>query len=97
MPSWMVRTHPDFFADLERLSKKELEIFAKKKEKIKQNPLRLKHLAGGKNCYREPILGGVRLIYAVEGTEIWLLAIGKHDAAYVLYGKRLHSLRSVRR
>jgi len=70
---------PDFFKDLDKLSGKELEIFYKKKKKIKQNPERQKHLKGGKNCYREPITENIRLIYSIEGNVVWLLTIGKHD------------------
>ena len=74
--------------------KKHLEIFYKKKEKIKQNPLRLKHLSGGDNCYREEITKNIRLIYYIENNVVWFLTIGKHDKAYEEYLKRLHSLRN---
>ena len=93
MSDWVIKEHPDFFEDLEKLGKKELELFYKKKEKIKQNPLRLKHLSGGENCYREAITSNVRLVYAIKGNEIWMLVIAKHDEAYNVYKKRLHSLR----
>jgi len=78
---------------LDKLSTKQLEIFYNKKHKIKQNPLRLKHLGGGANCYREPITKNIRLIYAIEGNTIWLLTVGRHDDAYASYIKRLHSLK----
>jgi len=51
LTKWIIKEHPDFFKDLDMLSKKELEIFYKKKKKIKQNPERQKHLRGGENCY----------------------------------------------
>ena len=89
---WEVKVHPDFLKDLERLDNKILEIFYKKKGKIKQNPLRQKHLAGGENCYREPITENIRLVYYVEGNTIWLLTIGKHKGVYEEYLKRLYSL-----
>lgn len=92
LTEWVVKEHPDFFKDLNRLSKKELEIFYKKKKKIKQNPERQKHLRGGENCYREPITENIRLIYSIEGNIIWLLTIDKHDKAYENYIKRLYSL-----
>jgi hypothetical protein len=38
---------------------KDLEIFYKKKNKIKETPLRQKHLSGGQNCYREPITSNI--------------------------------------
>jgi mRNA-degrading endonuclease RelE of RelBE toxin-antitoxin system len=91
---WLIKFHPDLFRDLDRLSKKDLEIFYNKKEKIKENPLRQKHLSGGENCYREPITSNIRLIYYVEGNVVWFLTVGKHDVAYKEYLKRLHSLRN---
>ena len=53
MSEWVVREHPDFFKDLDGLDTKLLDIFYKKKQKIKQNPMREKHLRGGANCYRK--------------------------------------------
>lgn len=88
-----VRPHPKLLKDLDQLSKKELEIFRKKKEKIKANPERQKHLSGGEHCYREPITKGKRLIYYVEGNTVWLLTVGKHDDAYKEYLDRLKTLR----
>ena len=94
MNEWVIKEHPDFFSDLDKLWKKELEIFYNKKKKIKQNPLRLKHLSGGENCYREEITKNIRLVYYVKGNEIWLLVIDKHDDAYAKFRGRLYSLRS---
>ena len=94
MTEWTIREHPDFFRDLEKLSLKDLEIFYNKKKKIKENPLRLKHLSGGENCYREPINDNIRLIYFVENNVIWLLTVGRHKEAYKDYLKRLYSLRT---
>ncbi len=93
MSEWIIKLHPDFFKDLDKLDKKHLEIFQKKRQKIQQNPLRLKHLSGGENCYREEITTNIRLVYYVEGNIIWFLIIGKHDEAYKSFLKRLHSLR----
>ena len=92
--TWEIREHPDFFQDLRKLEKRELEIFARKKRKIKLNPERQKHLSGGLNCYREPITRNIRVIYFIEGNTIWLLTIGRHDAAYADYVQRLHNLGS---
>lgn len=92
MTEWIIKEHPDFFKDLDRLSKRELEIFYKKKGKIKQNPERQKHLRGGENCYREPVTGNMRLIYFIEGNVIWLLTVDRHGRAYENYIKRLYSL-----
>ena len=64
---WEIKEHPDFFNDLDKLNKNELEIFCRKKIKIKENPLRQKHLSGGENCYREPITKNIRLVYYIKG------------------------------
>jgi len=40
LSEWEIKLHPYFFKDLDRLDKKHLEIFYKKKKKIKENPLR---------------------------------------------------------
>lgn len=93
MIKWKIRLHPDFFKDLDRLDKKELEIFYKKKKKIKENLKRQKHLRGGVNCYREPITMNIRLIYFIKGNTVWFLTIGPHKEAYNKYLKRLYSLR----
>ena len=93
MDDWEIKIHPDFLKDLDKLDKKDLGIFYKKKEKIRQNPLREKHLVGGENCYREPITKNIRLIYFLDGNTIWLLTIGKHKEAYLNYLKRLYSLK----
>ena len=93
MVNYIIRFHSDFFRDLRKLTKKDIEIFEKKKEKIKLNPLRLKHLSGGENCYREEVTSNIRVIYYIKGGVIWMLTIDKHDEAYAKYRKRLHSLR----
>ena len=93
MTNWEIKEHPDFFKDLDKLSKKDLEIYYNKKNKIKENPLRQKHLAGGENCYREPITKNIRLVYSIKKNIVWLLTINKHDVAYEEYRKRLYSLK----
>ena len=92
MSRWNIKLHPDFFKDLDKLSVKDIEIFYK----IKENPLRQKHLSGGENCYREPITKNIRLIYYIEGDVIWLLTIGKHKEAYREYLKRLYPIKGKR-
>ena len=94
MVEWEIKEHPDFFKDLDKLSTKDLEVFYKKKNKIKKNPERQKHLRGGENCYREPITDNIRLIYFIEKKIIWLLTIGRHKEAYSYYLKRLYSLKT---
>ncbi|MDP7323731.1 MAG: hypothetical protein QF632_03140 [Candidatus Woesearchaeota archaeon] len=91
-PQWVVKAHPSFSKDLARLSSNDLRTFYKKKDKIRRNPERGKHLSGGINCYREPITSNIRLIYAIKGNTIQLLTIGKHDEAYKNYLKRFFSL-----
>ena len=70
MIKWEIKEHPDFFKDLDKLGTKELQNFYEKKKKIKENPLRQKHLSGGLNCYREPISDNIRLIYYIKGDVI---------------------------
>ena len=43
--------HPEFFDDLDKLGKHELEAANKQIEKITQNPLRYKRLRGRENCF----------------------------------------------
>ena len=94
MSEWQLHAHPDFLKDMKHLSKETLELFHKKLQKIKTNPLRQKHLCGTGHLYREPITKNIRLVYAVEKKFIWLLTIGVHDKSYATFKKRLHSLRS---
>ena len=93
MTEWIVKEHPDFFKDLDRLGGKELRTFFNKKEKVKKNPKRQEHLSGGSNCYREPITDNIRLVYYLKENIIWLLTIGPHKNAFNDYKKRLYSLR----
>ena len=93
MTDWVIKSHPHLTKDLDLLGVKELEIFYKKKEKIKENPLRQKHLRGGENCYREPITENIRLVYYIEDDVIWLLTVGPHEKAYERYLQRLQSLK----
>ena len=94
MSNWEIKEHPDFFKDLDKLSVKDLEIFYKKKKKIKENPLRQKHLSGGENCYREPITKNIRLVYFIYNNVIWMLTIGPHDKSYETFRKRLFFIRT---
>lgn len=93
MINWEIKEHPDFFKDLDKLGVKELQNFYNKKKKVKENPVRQKHLRGGPNCYREAITDNIRLIYYVKGSTIWLLTISTHKKAYENYLKRLYSLK----
>tara|TARA_Y100000310_G_scaffold338992_1_gene430246 strand:+ start:12888 stop:13178 length:291 start_codon:yes stop_codon:yes gene_type:complete len=93
LSKWIIKEHPDFFKDLDKLGVSELQNFYNKKKKIKENPLRQKHLSGGSNCYREPITDNIRLIYFIQNNIIWMLTIGKHKEAYKKYLKRLYHLK----
>ncbi len=94
MSEWVIKEHPEFFKDLDKIGKKELEIFYKKKQKIKENPIRMKHLSGGDNCYAEEITNNIRLVYYVQGNVVWLLTIHRHDPAYKRFRSRLYTLKS---
>ena len=95
MSEWILKFHEDFFEDLDDLSKAEVLMFEKKKNKILSNSLRLKHLSGGNNCYREAITSNIRLVYYVRENEVWMLTIDKHDEAYDKYRARLIALRKM--
>ncbi len=56
--------HPEFFEDLDKLDKHELEAVNKQIKKIKQNPLRYKRLHGRENCFSVRS-GDLRIIYYV--------------------------------
>ena len=88
MTIWRVEEHPQFKKNLNKLDSKILRIFKNKYKKIKENPIRLKHLSGRGNFYREAITKNIRLIYEVEGNTIHLLTIGKHEEAYEEFEKR---------
>jgi mRNA-degrading endonuclease RelE of RelBE toxin-antitoxin system len=90
---WIIRHHPHFYKDLEKLGTNELRTFQKKLQKIKDNPERQKHLSGGKNCYREPITDNIRLVYMIKEDIIWLLSIARHEKAYKSYLKRFYTVR----
>jgi len=94
LSDWIIKEHPEFFRDLDKLSTNDLKIFYKKKEKVKENPKRQKHLSGGSNCYREPITKNIRLIYFIESNVIWMLTIGPHDKSYQVFRKRLFTIRT---
>ena len=47
-PDYELRFHPDFFKDLDKLDKKDVDVVYKQIKKIKQDPTRFKHLTGAK-------------------------------------------------
>lgn len=88
MNGWIVKFHPEFFADLKRLDRKEQEIVAKHVEKVKRDPLRQEGLKGRGNCYKVRA-GSLRLLYSVRGRELWFLIVERRDDVYANYLKRL--------
>ena len=86
------RFHPEFFDDLEKLNKRELESVNKQIEKIKQNPLRFKRLHGRENCFSVRS-GDLRVIYYVEGKTIWFLIVERRKDVYQTYLKRLYRIK----
>jgi len=88
-----IRFHNNFFKDLDKLSKKDIEIFEKKRLKIIENPQRQKHLHGSPHCHREPITKNIRLVYFIYKKVLWFLTIGPHDKAYSKFKERLHQIK----
>lgn len=92
MPEFEIKFHPDFFKDLDKLDKKDVEIVDKQIKKIKEDPARFKHLRGRQNCYRVR-MGHLRTVYYLEGKTIWFLTVEKRDTVYKIYFKRLYDLK----
>jgi len=88
-----VKFHDNFFKDLDKLSKKDIQIFDKKRKKIIENPQRQKYLQGGVHCYREPITKNIRVVYFFHKNILWFLTIGPHDKAYAKFRERLHQIK----
>lgn len=84
--------HPEFFDDLDKLTKNELEAVNKQIEKIKQNPLRYKRLHGRENCFSVRS-GDLRIIYYVDGKVVWFLLVDRRDDVYNNYLKRLYRIK----
>jgi len=76
MSEYELRFHPEFFNDIKNLDRLEKERLVKGYAKIKENPERFKHLAGGENCYTVR-LGDLRIVYYLEGKIIWFLLLKK--------------------
>jgi len=94
MPNdFIVKYHPEFFDDLDKLDKRDLEAVHKQIEKIKKNPLRFKRLRGRENCYSVRT-GDLRIIYYVARNIIWFLVCDKRKTVYGVYFKRLYRIKS---
>lgn len=92
MPDYELKFHPEFFDDLKKLTKKELEDVNQHIKKIKQDPLHQKHLEGGSNCYRAR-MGTLRLVYYLLGNTIWFLVIERRKNVYDTYRNRLYKIK----
>lgn len=84
--------HPDFFADLKKLDKREKEEVSKHVDKIRNNPERFKHLHGQGNCYTMRA-GNLRVVYSLEGNTIYFLVAERRKEVYDAYYKRLYDIR----
>ena len=94
MPNdFILKYHHEFFDDLDKLGKRDLEAIHKQIEKIKKNPLRFKRLKGRENCYSVRT-GNLRIIYYVVSNVIWFLIAEKRDIVYGVYFKRLYRIKS---
>lgn len=94
MPNdFIVKYHTEFFDDLNKLDKRDLEAVHKQIGKIKKNPLRFKRLRGRENCYSVRT-GNLRVIYYVVDNIIWFLIAEKRDIVYGIYFKRLYRIKS---
>ena len=93
MPNFIIRYHPEFFKDLERLSKSQLEAAHKKIERIKEAPEQFKDLSGGAKCYSTRI-ENMRLVYYFDGTNLWFLILESRKGVYEEYVKRLYKLKT---
>ena len=89
---YVAKFHPNFFKDLDKLDKRDVEIVDKQIQKIKENPTRFRHLHGGSNCYKVRA-GNLRIVYYLEGNVIWFLVVEKRDTVYKIYFKRLYDIR----
>ena len=90
---FIVKYHPEFFDDLDKLDKRDLKAVHKQIEKIKKNPLRFKRLKGRENCYSVRT-GDFRIIYYLVGNVIWFLIVEKRRIVYNIYFKRLYRIRN---
>ncbi len=84
--------HQKFMTDLKKISLAEKERLLEIYKKVKEDPLRFKHLSGKGNCYSVRI-GSLRVIYSVKEKEVLFLAIAKRSSVYEIYHKRLGIIR----
>lgn len=86
--------HPEFFDDLDKLDKRDLEAVNKQIEKIKQNPLRFKRLKGRENCFSVRS-GDLRIVYYVQDKVVWFLIAERRKSVYGIYLKRLYKIKKI--
>ncbi len=92
MTNFIIRYHPQFFKDLESLTKLQLESVHKKIERIKTDPAEFKDLKGKNNCYTIRV-EHMHLVYYFDGPNLWFLIIESRKIVYDEYLKRLYNLK----
>ncbi len=93
MPTLVIKYHPKFFKDLDKLSRQQLEAVNKKIERIKAKPDEFNELRGGNNCCKVRI-ESMRLIYFYDNTNLWFLILDSRKSVYNEYMKRLYTLKT---
>jgi len=71
----------DFKKDMKKLDKSSKEHLEKVVQKLLENPMRFKPLEGRPGHYRLRF-EHYRLVYKVEGNQVWLLFVRKRDENY---------------
>ena len=88
---WNLKSHPKVKDDIKSLDNRDKKIARKAIDKIKENPLRYKHLNIYKNTYRLRI-GKIRIVYLIKENTIWILIIEKRSKVYSSLSERYKSL-----
>lgn len=91
--TFKIEFHSDFFKDLKKFDKSEIERVYKQVLKIQKHPERYVHLSGGSNCYKIRF-GKLRLIYLLKERTIYILIVYRRGKVYEEYKKRLFDLRN---
>lgn len=88
---WNLKSHPKVKDDISLLDGRDKKIARKAIDKIKENPLRCKHLKFYKNTYRLRV-GKIRIVYLIKENTIWILIIEKRSKVYSSLSERYKSL-----
>lgn len=89
---WILKSHPKVKEDIKLLDDREKKIVRNAIDKIKENPLRYKHLTVYKNAYRLRA-GKIRIVYLIKENTIWILIIEKRSKIYGSLPDRYKSLK----